>query len=234
MSQYRIAGYWTARKESLDACANRLQRFLNALSTCDRVFTNWYEKGMSRRNAKQVAIDFSDTDCLVHLFEKGRHRRDDDKEIIEDLGFCVGLWNGEKSHRMAGLRITCGQYATVPGLGGNCILLNLPEKLGDLEHCDRMESVLTSVAKCWEPDWAGVFSLDAMDSRGFNTLTPFVDWMLYLSHKMWRTPQLPEPIIVHRVDDLGVTIVVQGPPPHHEDAAHIQRVREAELAIGLK
>lgn len=233
MSQFRAAGYWTARKESLDGCANRLQRFLNALSMCDGAFANWYRKGMSKHNAKQSAIDFTVTDHLVELLENGKHRRDNDKETIEDLGFCIGMWNGEKSPRMAGLTITCGQHETIPSLGGNCVLLNFPEDLGDLEQCDRMESVLAAVAKCWEPDWAGVFSLDAMDSRGFNTTTPFIDWMLYLSHRMWRTPQVAEPKTIRQINNIGFIIIVQSQPPRFDDAVHIRKVREAELEIGL-
>ncbi len=233
MSQYRVAGYWNARKESLDICANRLQQFLIVLAQCDGVFTTWFEKGMSRRNAKQVAIDFSNVDSLLHILEKGKYRRDDDKESIDDLGFSFGMWNGETSARTAGLTITCGQYAAVSGLGGNCVLLNLPEELGDLEQSDRMESVLAAVAKCWEPDWAGVFSLDAMDSREFNTTIPFVDWMLYLNSKKWHRPQLSQQQIIHQVDNIGFTVIVQDSPPQHDAVSHLQTVRDIKLSIGL-
>lgn len=233
MSRFRVAGYWTARKENLDLCGNRLQQFLNALSKCDRTFANWYEKRLSRRNAKQSPIDWADLDSILQLLEKGRHRRDSDNGIVEDLGFCVSLWNGEKSPRMVGLTITSGLYATIPGLGGNSVLLNLPEELGGLEQSYRMQSVLTAFAKCWEPDWAGVFSLDAIDSRAFNTAIPFVDWMLYLNHKMWRTPRVADSTVIQEVDDIGCVIIVESQPPRHDDVDHIRKIKEIELAIGL-
>ena len=199
---------------------------------CDSLFARWHRKGSSKRKAHQTEIDFGKKDDLIDLLDRGRHRRDSDKSVIDELGFHIGMWNGKKSTKMVGLSVTCGQYTTVPGLGGNSVLLELPEDLGALQDSDRVEKVLVAIAKCWEPDWAGVFSVDAMHSRDFSVAVPFVDWMVYVGSKKCEIPCLPSIFGVHKVNDHGSIIVVQAAPPQPDDVAHIEKVKAVELAIG--
>lgn len=234
MTPYKLCAYWKARKEAIDACADRLVRFLTTMSACAEVFAAWYEKATSSRKAKQVEIDFKNKGCLLDLLERGRHRRDIGKEVMEDLGFHVGMWNGRKSTKRVGLSVTCGLYSNAPGLGGNCVVMDLPEELGDLQQAERMANVLVAVATSWEPDWAGVFSLDAMNKRNFNPTVPFVDWMLYVSNKLAPKPTMPEPSSVKPVDAIGSLIVVQQEPGEAENPVHLQRVKAVEIALGIK
>jgi hypothetical protein len=234
MTPYKLCAYWKARKETIDACADRLARFLTTLSAYADVFTAWYERATSRRKAKQVEIDFKNKGCLLDLLERGRHRRDIGKEVMEDLGFHVGMWNGGKSTKMVGLNVTCGLYSTAPGLGGNCVVMDLPEELGDLQQTERIANVLVATATSWEPDWAGVFSLDAMNKRNFKPTAPFVDWMLYVSNKLVPNPRVPGPSLVKPVDAIGSLIVVQQEPVEAGNPVHLQRVRTVETALGIK
>ncbi len=234
MTPYKLSAYWKARKEPIVACADRLARFLSALSMCAPVFSAWYEKGGARRKAKQTEIDFKNTDQLLGLLERGRNRKDIGKEVIEELGFNIGMWNGGKSAKMVGLSITCGLYSTAPGLGGNCVVIDLPEELAELQECERMVNVLVAVATSWEPDWAGVFTLDAMSMRKFNPAVPFVDWMIYVNNKLAINLNVPEPSVVRPVDRIGSLVVVQQEPVEADDPAHLQRVKVVEAALGIK
>ena len=234
MATYKLCAYWKARKETVQACADRLAQFLAALSGCDAVFATWYKRGMSRRKAKQVETDFKNRDCLLDLLEQGRNRKDIGKEVIEELGFHIGIWNGGKSTKMVGLDVTCGLYATTAGLGGNSVVINLPEELGDLRSSERMANVLVAVAMSWEPDWAGVFSLEAMSTRNFNPAVPFVDWMLYVSHKLVPKSDVLEPSLVKPVDDIGTIVVVEQDSMKVDNLAHLEKVRMIETAIGIK
>lgn len=232
MTPHKLCAYWQPRKESVHACADRLGRFLIALSACDPVFTFWYERGSSRRKGKQFEVDFKSEAHLLDLLERGRNRRDVGKEVMEDLGFRIGLWNGGKTVKMAGLSVNCGLYATVAGLGGNCLILDLPEDLGDLQRSERMADVLATVATSWEPDWAGVFSVDAMNTRGYNPVVPFVDWMVYVSLKL-----APLPLAVasaKAIDGMGTLVVVDRGPEVGETAGHLERVRAVEAGLGLR
>ena len=233
MILFKVAGYWKARQESLDACATRLQQFLITLSECDPVFAKWYKKGMSKRKAQQTQIDLGIKDELVDLLESGRHRCDSDKSVIDELGSHIGMWNGETSSKMVGLSVTCGQYSTVQGLGGNSVLLELPEDLDTLQQCDNMVKVLLAVANCWQPDWAGVFSVDAMVNRDFSVAVPFVDWMVYVGKKCENLSP-PRAFAVHKVNEKGSIIVVQPNPPQPDNSAHIEKVKAIESFLGSK
>jgi hypothetical protein len=233
MDDFYVGVYWNARKETAPACADRLVRFLSTLSVCDAVFASWYKLGKSHRQAKQVEIDFKNKDCLLDLLDRGRHRKDIGNEVMEDLGFSVGIWNGGETSKMVGLRITCGLYSTAPGLGGNCVVIDLPEELGDLRQSERMANTLIAVARCWEPDWGGVISRKSRSTRKFVPGKPFVDWMLYISNKLMPNPKVPEPSLVKPVDAAGSLIIVQQEPVEADNAIHLQRVKTVEVALGL-
>lgn len=234
MTPYKLCAYWKARRETIAACADRLARFLTTLSACDVVFSAWYEKAMSQRKGKHIAIDFKNTDRLLDLLERGRNRKDIGKEVMEELGFNVGMWNGEKSPKMVGLSITCGLFSTASGLGGNCVVIDLPEELGALQENEHMARVLVAVATSWEPDWAGVLSLDAMSKRKFSPVVPFVDWMLYVNNKLLLNPIMLEPTSITPVDVIGSLIVVQQARAEADNSAHWQSVKAVEMALGLK
>lgn len=230
---YKLCAYWNARKETIDACAERLARFLSALSACDVVFTTWFEKSTSRRKAKQAKIDFTNRACLLDLLEKGRNRKDIGREVIEELGYHVGMWNGAKSKKMVGLDVTCGLYSTAPGIGGNCVIMDLPEELGDLQQADRMAGVLTTAATSWEPDWAGILSLEAMSSPNFSPTVPYVDWMLYLSNTLGYSAKVSEPSLVQPINSIGQLIVVQQEPVEVDNPVHLERVKAVQTALRI-
>ncbi|MFQ3591849.1 MAG: Imm52 family immunity protein [Gemmataceae bacterium] len=231
---YKLCAYWKARKEPIDACAERLSQFLSALSACDAAFTSWFEKTTSRRKAKQKEIDFKNITFLVDFLEKGRQRRDIRGEVMDELGFHVGMWNGAKSSKMVGLNITCGLYSTVPGIGGNCVIMNLPEELGDLIQASHMATVLAATATSWDPDWAGVMSLEGMSNRNFAADAPFVDWMLYLSNRLAHNLNVPKPSLIQQIDSIGWLIIVQQEPTEADNPVHLERIKSVQSVIGIK
>lgn len=232
MMMYKLCAYWQPRKESVLACADRLGRYLTTLSTCDPAFTDWYERGRPRRKSLEARVDFKNESYLVDLLERGRHRRDVGEGAMEDLGFCIGLWNGGRLAKMTGLSVTCGLYATTAGLGGNCVILDLPEDLGDLRQSKQMANVLVATATSWEPEWAGVFSVDAMNKRDYNPSVPFIDWIVYVSHKLAPAPlAIPSAKVI---DDMGTLVVVEQGLEGGESLGHLQQVKAIEAALGLR
>lgn len=230
--QFLLGAYWRARRESIEQCAERLHRMFSELSACDKTLATWHKRGRSRKQALEGWADVGSREYLLSLLDRGRHRRDTDKAVIDDLGFGVGLWNGAATvEKEVGLGITCGLYTSNPNLG-NCVTLNLPEDLGDLRQSERMVAVLICVVTAWEPDWAGVMSTDAMNARPFSAQVPFVDWMLYLSNTLVpQVPPLPPPATVRKVERLGSIIVVQTEPPDPADPKHLRNIEQTEAAL---
>lgn len=230
--EFLLGAYWRARRESIEQCADRLYRMFAELSACDETLATWYKRGRSRKRALQARADVGSREYLLGLLECGRHRRDSDKTVIDDLGFCIGLWNGAATvDKEVGLGVTCGLYTSNPHLG-NCVVLNLPEDLGDLRHAERMAAVLTSVITAWEPDWAGVMSIAAINAGAFDAKVPFVDWMVYLSNRFVpQVPLLPPPVTVRKVEKLGCIIVVQDEPPDHATPEHLRNIEQVAAAL---
>ena len=238
MPVYKLRAYWNPRKETIDSCADRLLRFLTSLSECDAVFSRWFKLGMSRRKASKSEIGFKNKTFLLDLLDKGRHRKDVGREVMEDLGFSVGMWNGETPTKAVALSVHCGSYWTGPGMSSNSVTIDLPEELGDLRRSECMESVLVVVAKCWEPDWVRVSFTQPVKAEDVVPGKPiegpkFFDWMVYVSNKQIPNPKVPEPSLVKPVDALGSLIVVQQEPVEADNPMHLQRVKAVEAALGM-
>ena len=106
-NDYELCAYWGPRRETFDACSERLTKFLKLLSDCDPTFEAWFKKGRSRKGAlrHQVPID---KDTLRNLLDKGRQYTDIPRKLMEDLGFSVGLWNGKTDEEgPAGFHVHC-------------------------------------------------------------------------------------------------------------------------------
>lgn len=227
MSDLYIGAYWGPRKESSEQCADRLATCLKELASVSDVFSSWFEKGRSRRDALTHPIQ---QDGILALVKSGSNKRDSDKSAIEDLGFRVGLWNGASEEHSVSLSVTCGSYSQVAGLG-NSVVLNFPENLGTLTKREQASEVLASIARAWEPQWAGIISRASRNARPFTPGAPFVDWMIYLSELGSAPSKLPASASVVSVDDLGIIIITQEYPIDANDQSHVQNVQAVEAAI---
>jgi hypothetical protein len=85
-----------------------------------------------------------------------------------------------------------------------------------------MARALSVISEAWNPEWAGVMSLDAMNSRNFSAKRPFVDWMIYVPA---RISEVPAPSSVKQLPGLGSIVVVQPTPPSAEDQQELARIR---------
>jgi hypothetical protein len=211
MNDLYIGAYWGPRQESVGQCADRLIACLERLRDCDEVFSQWFEKGRSRKDALKKLMDFHTKANLFRILEAGRTRRDLDRAVIDDLGFHVGLWNGGAETRSASISISCGIYAENPHLR-NSVVITLPEDLGGLSDKDRCVKVLKVVADTWEPDWAGVISETSRNARSFSPALPFVDWMFYINRIGIDRAKLPTAATACEVEGKGTVVIVQDRP----------------------
>jgi len=227
MSDLYIGAYWGPRQESADQCAERLKASFSELAATSDVFASWYEKGRSRRDALKHPVQ---PDDLLTLVESGCSKRDSDKSVIEDLGFRVGVWNGESEERSASLSVRCGAHSQNPNLG-NSVVLSLPEVLGDLAEKERALKALMAVVRAWEPDWAGIISHESADARPFTPGSPFVDWMIYLNLSDIDSSRLPSSASVVSVNGKGTIVITQDAPVDPSNQSHVQNVQAVVSAI---
>ncbi len=230
---YKLGAYWGPREESAEECAERLHRYFLEIAQISDVFAAWFKKGYSRKQASQHQVDVSDRSQVLELIEAGRNRRDFGGEVIEELGFQIGLWNAQEAEKSVGLRVMCGLYADIPGLSGNVVLLGFPARLDELGELGTAKEVVAATVRCWEPEWAGVFSDDAMRSRAFDALVPFIDWIVYVCDPSSLPERLPKSVSAAHIDDLGWMVALCERAPHPEDLVHLRRVQEVERALSM-
>lgn len=227
-SRLALGAYWKPRRESIEQCADRLFVFMHALTLCDFAFSQWFKLGHSRRDALKGKVNVQSREELFALLDKGRHRRDIGKAVMEELGFSVSLWNGGEEGKDAGLSVKCGLYWVSPSPNAslsNCVTLDFPEDFGGLTNPANASRVLSVAASCWEPDWAGISSSESRSARDW-WKQPFVDWMVYVPRKI---ASVPPPSTVTHLENGGSLIVVQPNPPvlaNPEDQARIRIIEQ--------
>lgn len=227
-----VGAYWGPRQEDAGQCADRLTACFQGLHDCDKVFAKWFERGKSRREALKKPVDVRSKDIVRRLLEAGRHRRDLDRIVMDDLGFTVGLWNGGSDSRSVSISICCGLYSENPHLR-NSVVIDLPEDLGSLADKDRCVQILKCVAKTWEPDWAGVISRTSRNARPFNPGLPFVDWMIYVNQIGIVPLVLPATATTMELAGKGTIVIVQNHPIDPANAADLSNVNAVSASLSL-
>jgi Immunity protein 52 len=207
-----------------------LELFFKALAECDPALASWYEKGRSRKAAlaKPAAVD--DRNYLLNLLERGRHRRDTDRSVIEELGFSCELWNGANDDHAISVSVGCGLYYVSPSADtgmDNTVNLDLAAGLGMLRDPDRMAAVLAAVADAWEPQ-SGFVTAEAPWEEDESGDDPFVDWMVYVSYPVGK---IVPPSRVLATAHGGSIIIVQPEPPSRASREDVSRIKAVERAI---
>lgn len=220
-----LGAFWGARQESVDACAERASAFLTRLSACDRIFAHWFERARSPMQAFEGAQG-PDHDVLTKLLLKGRNRTDVGRNVLEDLGFSLSLWNGVKDDGDTRLGVSCGVYS--PWNHNSCVI-ELPERVPAAERVLTVETltcVVRATVSSWEPDWAWVVSNTHLGLLELVDLKPNVGWLLYLAAARGEIPKLPPPARVVPIEGHGNLIVVteerfSAKHPEHVEAASL-------------
>ena len=225
MQKFLLGAYWNARPAPLEKCVDDAQRFFERLTRVDPLFGRWVERGSSRQEALQKSVDLSDKQCLADLLRKGRSRRDIGHEVMQDLGFRLGLWNGaDHEEAQASIHVHCGSGSQHVG---NNVLIHLPQEPGS-PWIENAPQLLALVADTWRPRWAGIISKKALRKRPLNADCPYVDWMVYVPRSI---DSIGPPARLERVGDIGTIVIAQPEPTTGEDAEELSRIRSVERIL---
>lgn len=226
-----LGAYWKPRRESIEQCADRLLAFMHGLAQCDIAFSQWYKLGRSRKDALKHVIDIRNRDELLKLLNKGRHRNFY-KQVMEDLGFIVGIWNGGKEGKDVSLRVCCGSYWVSPNPNvagiGNSVTLDFPEQFGELADVAKASRILALTASCWEPDRGEIVSRELKDVGDLQEWR-YANWMVYVPRKI---ASVPPPSTVTHLENGGSLIVVQPNPPAVDNPEDQERIRRVRRVLG--
>lgn len=175
-----VGAYWGPRREDAESCAGRLERCLDGLASTSELLANWYQRGMSSAAREPVGRERA---ALVTLLRSGRHRTDTTNQVMEDLGFTIGVWNGNKE-APAAWDAACGSYTDIAIM--NYFLLDLPEhdqseQAVSVYDSQASRALLRAIVDAWDPDWAVFTSRSLRDVLDQPPRSPHVGWLTYLS-----------------------------------------------------
>jgi Immunity protein 52 len=176
--RFYAGAYWAARREDAAACAERLVRFLDALSQISPLLGEWFELGERPASARQRLIPRT-IDPIRGLLLDRRGQREGDEALVDTLGFSAGMWNGQEAD--AGLRVRCGSDSAALG---NAVALTLPAAGGlGIEVYQPLAAlhIMRALAECWEPDWATLTSHALRRAQGPPPRSLVVGWMTYMA-----------------------------------------------------
>lgn len=179
MEPFYLGAYWGRRRESSLRCGERLAGCVARLGEIDEALARWFRRASSKAAAK-TPVNL-DPESLGRLLAQGRNRRDLDKEVIEELGFSVGLWNRAKP--VVGLSATVGAHPSFPGVL-NSLVLDFPPPESEalrLYEPSVAEAIFDAVIEAWEPAWATWTSHSLRGAQDSEAREPVVGWMTYMA-----------------------------------------------------
>jgi len=159
--------YWSQRPETREQAAQRIAAFLKMLAECSCELSSWYLKGRTRAGALKQALRL-DGEAIA---EKLRvNRKDVSREVMPELGFSLGVWNGSD----VSLAMTIGATSMyVP----NSVVLSAESGSGILGD-DVWRQVLHGLIRAFDPEHAVVASTEQLARSGSGR--PWeVGWLTY-------------------------------------------------------
>ena len=231
---YYLGAYWGPRQETALECARRAELFFHMLARCDPAFTQWYRAGRGFPRELPGWPVRPEVKELEALFLKGRNRTDVGKEVVEELGFSLMVWNAKKD--AIHVHLDCGGYS--PWGGNSCLLRPLwPSTVWErLVRSPVLAEVLTRVVTAWDPDYAIVSSTEMVDLIKKRKWERRVGWLTYLSRRLGTLPPLPAPVRIEPVGKLGWLLTLSPEPMTAGNPEHVAltaRVRELLDRAGL-
>lgn len=224
VEHFYLGAYWSAREETVGACADRAVRWLARLREIDPAFLRCYEGGNSREEALSRPVA-PDRPTILRLLGGDRLRKDRDRTTTPVTGFTFGLWNGGEEGESIGLMVSCGAYSK--RFGNSCVI-ELPrggEPANRILRVPALHELIAATVACWEPDHGVVTSHQCLNALNYPVGGIQVGWLVYLSAK-YPVADPPPPV---RVEPLGAGRLIVAT----EERFTAERPEHLEIACGI-
>lgn len=196
IDSFYIGAYWGSRTETLVEVAHKALKTLQKLGAIDEQFLDWYELGMSRKQAlaKRVILDL---EIIEELFRKAVKKGELGEKGFAEIGFVLGLWTGHKDDEPSNISFNVG--AAHKRLS-NCCVLKIPYEGTARERLlqpEKAKAIIAMLVETWDPDYA------VLTSHGLNDMlndANEVGWIIYRK-SIKRMPKISNKIIYEQRRD---------------------------------
>lgn len=227
-----IGAFWAQRPEMAAACAGAFIDAVEGLRALSGAFDDlWYNRDSPRQPRRPFVASH---EAVTAMLAKSVSRRDDNREVIPELGFYLQLDSGLNRLDQLMLSISCGK--DTPLLWNNFIVKPSPDLPRDQAGLDWLESALRVLVRTCEPDWARIDSLTRLVAAPKPAdSSAQAGWVTYLREAESSIPVMPSTVTVTRFG-AGVLIRAITGWFDHENEVHVaivdevdRRLREARL-----
>lgn len=193
---FYIGAYWGSRAEPLSQVRDKILQTLNKLSETDEQFLNWYESGMSRKEAlkKKVVLNNETIERIcLEMVKKGEL----DKKGVAKMGFIFGLWTGHHDDESSSISFNVG--ADSKWLTNSCVIKMPIEGVAKwrLLQSEKAKAIISILVKIWKPDYAVLTSHELGDKLNDANET---GWITYRK-SIKRVPKINGKIIYEKLDE---------------------------------
>lgn len=187
MDTYVAGAYWGARKETAQDCAQRASLFFKQLASVSDNLSQWRLRGGNRKSgAENTILDHKPLPEMTKTLQAGVNRKDmGDRNIIPELGYRLGLWNGKASSvEMQSIRIQCGAYSKNRAFENNVTIS--PLLSFDTSNKAEVRKLAVAFIDAWKPQFfiltrkSRLNKAAAAGNAGGGQWDPFLDIALYL------------------------------------------------------
>lgn len=198
IDSFYIGLYWGSKAETLTQVASKILQTLQRLTKTDEQFLNWYERGMSRKQAleKKVSLDMG---TIGKICLKAVKKGELDEKGYAKNGFVFGLWTGHKDDEASSVSFIAGDVFTIPNLSNNCVL-SIPFEGAARERLlqpEKAKEIIAFLVEIWNPDYAVLTSHQLRDKLN---VANKLGWITY--HKsIKKLPTISNQIVYEKANN---------------------------------
>lgn len=221
-----ISFYWGSRTDKIDACASRVQRFLNELSSINRHLRGW------KTIQKMASFNWREIGAVKEVLIEGADEDGIEDDKIPTLGFRIGLLSKSPSEEPFNLSIQTG--STVTGVSNLCMLVCSTSSPAYAEFASRSTilRVCEIIVQYWDPDY-GLVTSSELDESLFPNNPYEVGWITYRAPRN-NAPVLPGSFEHHEIPDRGTLILATEEPFCSDRPDHIDALKNLGKLLGVK
>lgn len=154
-----ISVFWGPRSCEIQDCGKRIFESLKVIEEYFPSLNTWFEKGRRTPDFNQQVL-LGDANRISKLLSNGRNRNDRDGGVIHELGYRLGLWNGNDSFGST-VSVQCGSTSPVKGIK-NSFVIEMPTKFEDTT--DEGIELLKRLISIWHAESGRIFELPILQS----------------------------------------------------------------------
>lgn len=173
---FYIGAYWKNRKEVLKNIVIPTLNTLTELRGIDDQFLNFYELGMSRKQALEREF-IPSSEYVERLYRQGLKKKDMDQDGYSKIGFSLWLWSGHKDEESS--QISFGVGKDSERLTNVCLIKIPIEGIAKVRllQLDKVKQIIEVLIKNWNPDIVVLNSKEL--SAALNSTNEF-GWVTYI------------------------------------------------------